>query len=158
MDKEICAIRRKAREGRRLAFYACRRSRQQIKLIPLRSYHWQTSVARMGTTWRRSRRHGVTGLLENFPDQQSRHQPWLPADIPFTIEPLTVVNWVATVSNTCFPYFKFNHLDLGLRYFPSAIQSCWRTNEKKERGNLTRDEHESRNTSWITNYSDSFPW
>lgn len=44
-------------------------SRQQIKLIPLRSYHWQTSVER---GWEQpDSRHGVTGLLENFADRDT---------------------------------------------------------------------------------------
>lgn len=67
-------------------------SRQQIKLIPLRSYHWQTSVER---GWEQpdeglaARCHWVTG---KFCRPRHRQRPWLPADIPFTIEPLTAVN------------------------------------------------------------------
>ncbi|XP_026296836.1 uncharacterized protein LOC100576597 [Apis mellifera] len=80
------------RRERRKKMDILRVSRQQIKLIPLRSYHWQTSVER---GWEQpdeglaARCHWVTG---KFCRPRHRQRPWLPADIPFTIEPLTAVN------------------------------------------------------------------
>lgn len=83
-------FRKRKRNRQKLTFYACRWSRQQMKLIPWRSYRWQTSGRGATRRKSRSRCHWVIGKFSR--PAVANYSP----RIPFTIENFIVIKWIVS--------------------------------------------------------------